>query len=204
MKRVLFRAGAGLIALAAVAGGIRVASVAREIQVQSTLEEAQPSDIIIVMGAAEYRGRPSPVLEARLNHALYLYHQHLAPRILTTGGAGGDRWHRYRVHHQGHHRRYPHWGVRSQGAFAAAGHCVRSRRRTAPGIHRRPDAGRLLFPDHAAWRHGGPHRGLRDTAVRAWAKTPTDIEQRLKGRAQPEIFRFVIRKESSSLAGGKT
>ena len=39
---------------------------------------------------SEYRGKPSPVLEARLNHALYLYHQGFAPRILTTGGAGGD------------------------------------------------------------------------------------------------------------------
>jgi uncharacterized SAM-binding protein YcdF (DUF218 family) len=44
----------------------------------------------VVLGAAEYRGRPSPVLEARLNHALFLYLQGLAPRILTTGGKGGD------------------------------------------------------------------------------------------------------------------
>jgi uncharacterized SAM-binding protein YcdF (DUF218 family) len=44
----------------------------------------------VVLGAAEYRGRPSPVLEARLNHALFLYRQQWAPRILTTGGAGGD------------------------------------------------------------------------------------------------------------------
>jgi uncharacterized SAM-binding protein YcdF (DUF218 family) len=44
----------------------------------------------VVLGAAEYRGRPSPVLEARLNHALFLYLRSLAPRILTTGGAGGD------------------------------------------------------------------------------------------------------------------
>ena len=47
-------------------------------------------DVIVVLGAAEYRGRPSPVLKARLDHALWLYYQKLAPRILTTGGAGGD------------------------------------------------------------------------------------------------------------------
>ena len=64
--------------------------VAMEIQAQSIVEEARAADIIIVMGAAEYSGRPSPVLEARLNHALFLYHQHIASRILTTGGAGGD------------------------------------------------------------------------------------------------------------------
>ncbi len=54
------------------------------------MDEAQPADAIIVLGAAEYRGRPSPVLEARLNHALILYLKGLAPRVITTGGAGGD------------------------------------------------------------------------------------------------------------------
>jgi uncharacterized SAM-binding protein YcdF (DUF218 family) len=43
-----------------------------------------------VLGAAEYRGRPSPVLRARLDHALELYNRRLAPLIMTTGGAGGD------------------------------------------------------------------------------------------------------------------
>lgn len=64
--------------------------VAGEIQRQSTIDDSRPADAIIVLGAAEYRGRPSPVLEARLNHALWLYLKGLAPRIITTGGAGGD------------------------------------------------------------------------------------------------------------------
>ena len=68
----------------------KIESVTREITQQSRVDEAAPADVIIVLGAAEYRGRPSPVLEARLNHALYLYLKGLAPRILTTGGAGGD------------------------------------------------------------------------------------------------------------------
>lgn len=67
-----------------------VAMVSQEIRRQSTIDEAQPADVIMVLGAAEYRGRPSPIFEARLNHALFLYLQHMAPRILTTGGAGGD------------------------------------------------------------------------------------------------------------------
>jgi uncharacterized SAM-binding protein YcdF (DUF218 family) len=67
-----------------------VVHVSREIQQESLLDEAQPADAIIVLGAAEYRGRPSPVLEARLNHALILYLKGLAPRVITTGGAGGD------------------------------------------------------------------------------------------------------------------
>jgi uncharacterized SAM-binding protein YcdF (DUF218 family) len=57
---------------------------------QSTHDEARPVDVILVMGAAEYRGRPSPVLKARLDHALALYARGLAPMIMTTGGAGGD------------------------------------------------------------------------------------------------------------------
>jgi uncharacterized SAM-binding protein YcdF (DUF218 family) len=69
---------------------VKVAGVAGEIQRQSAIDEAQPADAIIVLGAAEDRGKPSPVLEARLNHALFLYLKGLAPRIITTGGAGGD------------------------------------------------------------------------------------------------------------------
>jgi uncharacterized SAM-binding protein YcdF (DUF218 family) len=64
--------------------------VARDIRMQSEVDEARQADIIVVLGAAEYRGRPSPVFEARLNHALFLYLQKFAPLIVTTGGAGGD------------------------------------------------------------------------------------------------------------------
>jgi len=64
--------------------------VAGEIEQQSNADETQPADVIMVLGAAEYHGKPSPVLQARLNHALLLYLQHDAPYILTTGGAGGD------------------------------------------------------------------------------------------------------------------
>jgi len=90
MKRPLLIAVGGIGILALAGAGLQVASVAREIRLQSTVDEARPADVIVVLGAAEYRGRPSPVLEARLNHALFLYLQNLAPRILTTGGKGGD------------------------------------------------------------------------------------------------------------------
>ena len=67
-----------------------LAFVARQIERQSNLDEARPADVIVVLGAAEYRGRPSPVLQARLNHALMLYLRDYAPYLLTTGGSGGD------------------------------------------------------------------------------------------------------------------
>jgi uncharacterized SAM-binding protein YcdF (DUF218 family) len=53
-------------------------------------QEIHPTDAIVVFGAAEYAGRPSPVLRARLDHAYDLYAKHLAPVIMTTGGAGED------------------------------------------------------------------------------------------------------------------
>jgi uncharacterized SAM-binding protein YcdF (DUF218 family) len=90
MKRLMLIAVTGILALAAGWAGFEIHRVAGEIRRQSTVDEAQAADVIVVLGAAEYRGKPSPVLEARLNHALYLYLQHLAPRILTTGGKGGD------------------------------------------------------------------------------------------------------------------
>jgi uncharacterized SAM-binding protein YcdF (DUF218 family) len=90
MRRRLITIAIGLFILAATAIAAKIYSIANEIRRQSTVDEVQPADVILVLGAAEYRGRPSPVLEARLNHALFLYLKGLAPRILTTGGSGGD------------------------------------------------------------------------------------------------------------------
>lgn len=57
----------------------------------SRRDDAGRADAIIVLGAAQYVGRPSPVLKARLDHAVSLYEQGLAPRLILTGGTGvGD------------------------------------------------------------------------------------------------------------------
>lgn len=54
-------------------------------------DKARASDAIVVLGAAQYVGRPSPVLRARLDHALDLWHRGLAPTLIFTGGIGaGD------------------------------------------------------------------------------------------------------------------
>ncbi len=55
-------------------------------------DQAAHADAIGVLGAAEYDGRPSPVYRARLDHALALYHQGIAPLIITLGGPGGDQY----------------------------------------------------------------------------------------------------------------
>ncbi|MBM3814625.1 MAG: YdcF family protein [Acidimicrobiia bacterium] len=86
MRRILVLVAGVLCAIAAAA----IVRVTLQVHAQARLDEARPADVIIVLGAAEYSGRPSPVLKARLDHALELYRRKLAPRILTTGGAGGD------------------------------------------------------------------------------------------------------------------
>jgi uncharacterized SAM-binding protein YcdF (DUF218 family) len=54
-------------------------------------DEARTASAIVVLGAAQYEGRPSPVLRARLDHALGLWRRGLAPRLILTGGRGvGD------------------------------------------------------------------------------------------------------------------
>jgi uncharacterized SAM-binding protein YcdF (DUF218 family) len=59
--------------------------------VASQQDQRQPVDAIVVLGAAQYNGRPSPVLRARLDHALELYGEGLGPLLIVTGGVGrGD------------------------------------------------------------------------------------------------------------------
>jgi uncharacterized SAM-binding protein YcdF (DUF218 family) len=60
---------------------------------QSHNDEVRAADAIVVLGAAQYDGRPSPVLQARLDHALYLYREDLSPTVIVTGGKrAGDRF----------------------------------------------------------------------------------------------------------------
>jgi uncharacterized SAM-binding protein YcdF (DUF218 family) len=80
MRRVVLVAGALLLAawvasLAAVVAGART-------------DRAGPADAIVVLGAAQYNGQPSPVFRARLEHARALWDRGLAPLVVVTGGVG--------------------------------------------------------------------------------------------------------------------
>lgn len=56
-------------------------------------DQARPVDAIVVLGAAQYDGRPSPQLAARLDQVVMLWRRGLAPRVVTTGGnRPGDRF----------------------------------------------------------------------------------------------------------------
>lgn len=77
--------------LIALAIPLYVLLIAGAVYWQARTDEARPADAIIVLGAAQYNGRPSPVLSARLEHALRLYDHGVAPLIVLTGGrAEGD------------------------------------------------------------------------------------------------------------------
>lgn len=82
-RRVILRvlAAVGLVAV------VFAATTYFRILRQSRLNEVRRAEAIVVFGAAEYSGRPSPVFRARLDHALALFQQGTAPVIITTGGS---------------------------------------------------------------------------------------------------------------------
>ncbi|HME35125.1 MAG TPA: YdcF family protein [Candidatus Sulfotelmatobacter sp.] len=79
-----------LLVLALVAAALFLVVTAVQIVHTAALEEIHPADAIVVFGAAEYSGHPSPVLRARLDHALEVFHRGVAPVVITTGGAADD------------------------------------------------------------------------------------------------------------------
>jgi len=83
MRRVI-AAAAALVVAAWLLVVAEVVLVARH-------DAAAPADAIVVLGAAQYNGHPSPVFRARLDHAAELFRRGLAPHVLVTGGVGaGD------------------------------------------------------------------------------------------------------------------
>jgi uncharacterized SAM-binding protein YcdF (DUF218 family) len=86
--RVLAR----IVLLVAVAGLVLAGYAAYRIWDQGNRDEQRTADAIVVMGAAQYDGRPSPIFAARLDHAIALYRSGIAPRLIVTGGKrDGDR-----------------------------------------------------------------------------------------------------------------
>ena len=83
MRRA-FRVGLGLVVVVL---AVWLASIVGVI-VYSDRDESRPAQAIVVLGAAQYVGHPSPVLRARLDHAIALWRAGLAPVLIVTGGRG--------------------------------------------------------------------------------------------------------------------
>jgi uncharacterized SAM-binding protein YcdF (DUF218 family) len=79
-----------LVVGVALAFGLFLLITSLRIVHEAGMEELHPADAIVVFGAAEYSGRPSPVLRARLDRAYELFKLGLAPVVITTGGSGAD------------------------------------------------------------------------------------------------------------------
>ena len=77
-----------LLGILLLAAGIGYTVALIMVLVVSQQDQRRPADAIVVLGAAQYNGRPSPVLKARLDHALELYRGGLASVIVFTGGIG--------------------------------------------------------------------------------------------------------------------
>lgn len=87
VRDVLWVAALGCLGVALVAG-----YATYRVWAEGQRDDQRPADAIVVMGAAQYDGRPSPILAARLEHAVALYRAGIAPRLVVTGGkASGDR-----------------------------------------------------------------------------------------------------------------
>jgi uncharacterized SAM-binding protein YcdF (DUF218 family) len=80
-----------IVVLAAIVVAGFLFYTAAQIMREAGVDEPHAADAIVVFGAAEYVGHPSPVYRARLDHAYELFERALAPVIITTGGAGKDQ-----------------------------------------------------------------------------------------------------------------
>jgi uncharacterized SAM-binding protein YcdF (DUF218 family) len=79
-----------VVALAAAGVAVFLGISSIQIVHEAGLQQVHPADAIVVFGAAEYAGRPSPVFRARLDHAYDLFQRDTAPVVITTGGSAAD------------------------------------------------------------------------------------------------------------------
>jgi uncharacterized SAM-binding protein YcdF (DUF218 family) len=86
-KRILFQV---LFAYLPLAAFVYVSTIFVLIRHTAARDDVQAADAIVVLGAAQYNGRPSPVFKARLDHTATLFKKNYASRIITTGGYGLD------------------------------------------------------------------------------------------------------------------
>jgi uncharacterized SAM-binding protein YcdF (DUF218 family) len=90
-ERPLYRRRRVILGATAAVGALWIVSVGA-VLTWALKDDARKADAIVVMGAAQYQGKPSPVLRGRLDHAVALWQRGLAPRLLLTGGIGeGDK-----------------------------------------------------------------------------------------------------------------
>jgi uncharacterized SAM-binding protein YcdF (DUF218 family) len=79
------------LAIAAIVGLIAVGAwMTFRIWDRGSRDDSRPADAIVVLGAAQWNGVPSPLFKRRLDHAIELYHDGIAPVLIVTGGKGRE------------------------------------------------------------------------------------------------------------------
>ena len=90
MMRALLKWWLGVVLAAMIGAGAYGTYLYWQVRSLALSDDAQKADAIVVLGAAQYNGRPSPVFKARLDHAWNLFRKGFAGVIITTGGFGPD------------------------------------------------------------------------------------------------------------------
>lgn len=88
MSKARLRCGLTILVVILSLGLLLVGILCLWIYEEGSRDEATKADAIVVLGAAQWDGQPSPVLKARLDHAISLYNKGLAPSMILTGGVG--------------------------------------------------------------------------------------------------------------------
>ncbi|HZI51585.1 MAG TPA: YdcF family protein [Terriglobia bacterium] len=90
MRRRILKWAAVLVVLVLVSISLYWVHVYRQVRDLAVNDKAQVAEAIVVLGAAQYNGKPSKVFQARLDHAFYLYKKGYSKTIITTGSYGPD------------------------------------------------------------------------------------------------------------------
>ena len=90
MRRRVLKWAMLMVILLLVSIGVYWIHLYRQIRYLAAHDESQPAEAIVVLGAAQYNGKPSKVFQARLDHAFYLYKKGFSKAIITTGSYGPD------------------------------------------------------------------------------------------------------------------
>ena len=90
MRRRILKWAALLAVVVLLSIGLYWVHVYRQVRYLAVHDESHAAEAIVVLGAAQYNGKPSKVFQARLDHAFYLYKKGFSKAIITTGSYGPD------------------------------------------------------------------------------------------------------------------
>jgi uncharacterized SAM-binding protein YcdF (DUF218 family) len=188
-RRWLLRGVAAVLALIVVV----VVGTAAMVWHTGRTDDRRHSDVIVVMGAAQYDGKPSEILAARLDHAAALWRDHVAPRIVTIGGnRPGDRF----TEASAGARYLEQQGVPSEDLVQVptGSDTLLSLRATAIELRKRGWKSAVLVTD--PWHSLRSRTMARDLSINA-VTSPVHTGPAVRGRTTE--FRYIVRETAAYL-----